>query len=151
MILSLRPATISHHLAKLTEAGLLASRRDQYYQVYTFIGDLLDRKLYDLACLPQPDLGLEVEEDAFREKVLSTFFRRGCLVKIPRQLKKQQVIFEKLAEDFEPGRNYDERQVNRILVEYHEDVASLRRGLIEHGHLQRQKGIYRRDEAPAKA
>jgi ArsR family transcriptional regulator len=150
LILNLTPATISHHLAKLTEAGLLTSRKDQYYQVYTLITEQLDWKLYDLVCLPQPGLAREVKEDAFREKVLRTFFRRGRLIGIPRQLKKQQAIFEKLAEEFEPGRSYSEPQVNHILIEYHEDVASLRRGLIEHGYLQRQRGIYRRVESPPK-
>ena len=31
-ILGLAPATISHHLAKLTGVGLLVSEKDQYYQ-----------------------------------------------------------------------------------------------------------------------
>ena len=35
VILHLNPATISHHLSKLTDAGLLVSRKDQYYQVYS--------------------------------------------------------------------------------------------------------------------
>jgi hypothetical protein len=97
-----------------------------------------------MAFLAQPELAAEVEEDAYRVKVLHTFIRRGRLTQIPAQLKKRQIVLEKLAEEFEPERAYTEREVNRILVEYHDDVAALRRGLVGHGLMQRAKGIYRR-------
>jgi hypothetical protein len=76
--------------------------------------------------------------------VLRAFFRRGRLTKIPAQLKKQQIVLAKLAEEFEAERAYTERQVNQVLVEYHDDVAALRRGLISHKLMERAKGIYRR-------
>lgn len=74
----------------------------------------------------------------------NTFIRRGRLTQIPAQRKKRQIILEKLAEEFEPGREYAEREVNQILVEFHDDVAALRRGLIEHGLMERTEGVYRR-------
>ncbi|MBN1582486.1 MAG: DUF2087 domain-containing protein, partial [Anaerolineae bacterium] len=80
----------------------------------------------------------------YRAKVLKTFFKQGRLTGIPAQLKKRQVIMEKLVEEFEPGRDYAEREVNVILVEFHDDVATLRRGLIEHHLMAREGGIYRR-------
>ncbi len=79
----------------------------------------------------------QVEEDAFRKKVLATFIRHGRLTAIPAQLKKRQVILEKIAESFEPGRQYSEREVNVILLDFHDDVATLRRGLIESGLMKR--------------
>ncbi len=143
-ILHLDPATISHHLAKLTEAGLLAAAKDQYYQTYSLTGDLLDRTLGQVALLPQPDLPPGLEVDAYRQKVLKTFFKRGRLVEIPAQLKKRQIVLEKIVQEFEPAREYTERDVNQVLVEFHDDVATLRRGLIEHGLMTRASGIYRR-------
>ena len=53
-ILGLKPATISHHLAKLSSVGLLTSRKDQYYQTYSLVGDVLNRPLSDIVRLPQP-------------------------------------------------------------------------------------------------
>ena len=141
-ILRLQPATISHHLAILANAGLLSSKKDQYYQMYFPINDLLQTTLEQMITLPQPGLPKSVEVDAYREKVLKTFFKRGRLVSIPAQLKKRQVILEKIVEEFEPERNYTELEANQVLVEFHDDVASLRRGLISQKLMQRKKGMY---------
>jgi hypothetical protein len=146
-ILRLNPGTVSHHLSKLADAGLLTSEKDQYYQVYSLAGDLLDRTIGEMAFMPQSGLEAQVEEDAYREKVLRTFFRRGRLVSIPAQLKKRQIVIERLAQEFEPDRAYTEREINQVLVEYHDDVATLRRGLIEHKLMGRDHGIYRRTPA----
>ncbi len=143
-ILNLKPATISHHLALLTEVGLLEHKQAQYYHVYSLIGSVLEKRLSELVQLPQPGLKAEVEQDAYRNKVLRTFFRRGRLTQIPAQLKKQQIVLERLAQEFEPGRAYAERELNQVLLEFHDDVASLRRGLVSQGLMQREKGIYRR-------
>lgn len=141
-ILKLQPATISHHLGVLSEAGLLSAQKDQYYQTYSLVGGALDKPLADMVHLPQPGLGGEVEVDAYRQKVLATFFKRGRLVQIPAQLKKFQIIMEHIVQEFEPGRQYTEQEVNKMLVEFNEDVASLRRGLIDVGLMERAKGMY---------
>jgi DNA-binding MarR family transcriptional regulator len=141
-ILRLQPATISHHLAILTDAGLLSSIKDQYYQMYFPVSDLLQTTLEEMITLPQPGLPKSVKVDAYRDNVLKTFFKHGRLVSIPAQLKKRQVILEKIVEEFEPDRKYTEREVNQVLVEFHDDVASLRRGLISQKLMQRKKGMY---------
>ncbi len=141
-ILSLKAATISHHLAKLTGVGLLKSKKDQYYQTYSLSGDLLEREIGEVVRLPQPGLAAEVEEDAYRNKVLRTFFRHGRLTRIPSQLKKRLVILSKIVQEFEPEREYPVREVNQILLEFHDVVATLRRELIVHELLEREQGIY---------
>ena len=141
-ILALNPATVSHHLAILTQAGLLSAQKDQYYQVYSIVSEPLKKTIMELVSLPQPGLAGNVEEDAYRQKVLKTFLRRGRLVSLPAQLKKRQIILERIAEAFEPGCEYSEREVNGILLDFHEDVASLRRGLVEYNLLERARGVY---------
>jgi DNA-binding HxlR family transcriptional regulator len=143
-ILNLNPATISHHVAKLTAAGLLDAKKDQYYHTYSLVEDLLPIPLGELIRLSQPSLKVETIEDAYQDKVIKTFFRRGRLVKIPAQLKKQQVVLAVIAKEFEPERAYTEREVNRTLLDFHDDVATLRRGLIAHKLMTREKGIYQR-------
>ncbi len=145
-ILNLTPATISHHLSKLLEVGLLKSKKDQYYQTYSLTGDFLQKTLNEIIRLPQPGLNPKVAEDAYRDKVLNTFFSRGRLVKMPAQLKKQQVVLEKIGEAFEHNRDYTEKEVNIILLDFSDDVATLRRGLISQGLMTRAKGIYRKKE-----
>lgn len=143
-ILGLTPATVSHHLAKLNAAGLISARKEQYYQVYSPVNDLLGKKLEEMVRLPQPGLTRSVTEDAYRDKVLRTFFKHGRLTQIPAQQKKRLVVLEHLLQEFEPGRPYAELEVNHILLDFNEDVATLRRELIDHGLLTREKGIYRR-------
>jgi hypothetical protein len=63
-------------------------------------------------------------------------------MQIPAQLKKRQVILERLVQEFELGRQYSEAEVNHILLDFHEDVAALRRYLVETKLMQRERGIY---------
>jgi len=143
-ILNLNPATISHHLNKLAHVGLIKPQKDQYYQVYSLANGLLNKTLDEMVRLPQPGLTGAVAEDAYREKVLRTFIKQGRLTHLPAQLKKRQVVLEELVTEFEPDRLYEEREVNQILLEFHEDVATLRREMIMNKLMTREKGIYRR-------
>jgi DNA-binding HxlR family transcriptional regulator len=149
-ILNLNPATISHHLAQLSEVGLLSLTKDQYYRTYSLSGDVLGKTLDEMIRMPQAGLTADVEEDAYRNKVIKTFFKRGRLVQIPSQLKKQQIVLERIAQEFEPGRQYTEREVNQALVEFHDDVAYLRRSLVDHQLMQREKGVYWRSSQEVK-
>lgn len=142
LILNLNPATISHHLGLLSAAGLLTARKEQYYQVYSLVEECLAPPLAELVAPADASPAPAADADPFRAKVLATFFRRGKLVSIPAQMKKFQVILEKLADEFEPERKYTEREVNQVLVEFHDDVASLRRGLIEFKLMERAGGLY---------
>jgi len=143
-ILGLNPATVSHHLARLTAVGLLVARKDQYYQVHSLRREWLESRIGEFVRMPQPGLAAHVAEDAYREKVLRTFFHRGRLVRIPAQRKKRQIVLERLVEEFLPERDYAEREVNQTLVEFHDDVATLRRELVGHRLMARDRGIYRR-------
>jgi ArsR family transcriptional regulator len=146
-ILQLNPATISHHLAILTGAGLLVAHKDQYYQTYSLDEGALDQTVSQLLAF-DADKGVPgAKEDAYKEKVIRTFFKRGRLVSIPVQLKKQQIVLEKIAEQFEPDREYTEKEVSIILLDFHDDVASLRRGLVDQGLMSRAGGLYQRKKS----
>jgi hypothetical protein len=99
-------------------------------------------KLSDLVQLPQPALESVVTEEAYKQKVLKSFIKRGRLVNLPAQEKKRFVILEYLAEEFDPDRRYSEREVNHILLEFNDDVATLRRELIMNHLMDRKDGIY---------
>lgn len=144
MILGLNPATISHHMSLLAGAGLIQARKDQYYQTYSMVPGSLDRTLSEIVRPGRPGALPGAAVDAYRNKVLRTFFRRGRLVSIPAQLKKRQVILERIAQEFEPGRDYSERDVSLVLLDFNDDIATLRRGLIEHRLMRREHGVYRR-------
>lgn len=76
------------------------------------------------------------------ERVLSVFLRGSTLVAIPARRGKRRVVLDRLAQCFEPGSRYPEREVNDILRTFHPDVAALRRYLVDEGFLDRADGLY---------
>jgi hypothetical protein len=81
-----------------------------------------------------------------REKVLASFLVGERLKQIPARRKKLLVVLERLAEGFEPGSRYPEREVNERLTRHHPDFATLRRLLVDYGFLARDHGVYWRTE-----
>ena len=77
-----------------------------------------------------------------RARVVATFIRDGRLVTIPAQYKKRRFIMEEIARSFEWGRLYDEKEVNTIMRTFHDDVASLRREMIDQRIMMRENGRY---------
>lgn len=143
-ILNLTTATVAYHLKQLEQAGVLEPEKDLNILNYRLSKAALTGTLADLVRMPRPALTVTVEKDAYRQKVYKAFFKHGRLVQIPAQRKKREAVLEKIVDVFEPGRPYDEMEVNHLLLEFHDDVASLRRGMIEMGLLTREKGNYRR-------
>lgn len=76
------------------------------------------------------------------ERVLRSFVREGRVVSIPTSLSKRLVIFEMIAQDFEPGLRYSEGEVNAIVGRWHDDYATIRRGLVDELFLSRDVGYY---------
>ncbi len=147
--LDLTPPTISHHMARLTAAGLVRATPDAQRHSYA----LDETALRDFsrafagsgsAVSPQgPTMAAATAEDAERAKTLRDFFVNGRLKQIPAQRKKRVVVLQHLLERFEPGRDYPEREVNDRLREVHDDVATLRRELVDYGFMTRGGAIYR--------
>jgi hypothetical protein len=89
--------------------------------------------------------GVDATTDALRrrEQVLRTFFdEESRLTSIPAKHAKRLVVLDHLAQLFEPGERYPESEVNRRLRGAHDDVAALRRYLVDEGFLSRDGGIY---------
>jgi hypothetical protein len=89
---------------------------------------------------PAPDPTGDAPED--KARVLQRYFRGGRLVQIPTQRAKKLVVLDRLAQEFDVGEHYAERRVNALLRRYHDDVAALRRYLVDEGFLDREAGEY---------
>jgi hypothetical protein len=76
------------------------------------------------------------------EAVLRTFFRDGRLTEVPMKLTKRRIVLERIALEFEPGRRYDEKEVNAIVGGFFNDYAAIRRYLVDEGFLDRDHGVY---------
>lgn len=74
--------------------------------------------------------------------ILSRFFSGTRLTEIPSSRHKRLVVLERLAQEFEPGHRYQERDVNFTLQLFHTDYAALRRYMVDEGLLTRAEGVY---------
>lgn len=140
--LNISNGTTSHHLSRLTAAGLVEARPDGHYRYYSLRDDHLNElagRLLGKDSLPR--LAEDVDLDAFDRKVLATFTDAdGRITAFPVQQKKYLVLLRHVAAALEPGVRYPERTLNEVLKRFNDDTAQLRRSLVEFGFMQREGG-----------
>ncbi len=142
--LEVAPPTISHHMEPLVSAGLVKVRRENNYHYY----ELDSESIQQLAETTQQVAKMLFASEPLpprseeRARVVATFIRDGRLVSIPVQYKKRRYIMEEIARSFEWGRLYDEKEVNAMLRTFNDDVASLRREMIDQRIMMRDNGRY---------
>ena len=118
----------------------------------------------------QGETGLEVDLDVFAEaaRAASTPRKRpaladatpaqvavlrnfvdgnGRITALPARAAKRRLVLEYVAGRLETDREYAEREINGQLLTVYDDVASLRRFLVDEGLLERDAGVYRRVNA----
>lgn len=141
-LLQLKPSTVSHHLSRLSEAGLVQSHAESYYSVYELDKQTLEEKQRTMFSQAElSNVAAEVDADAYDTKVVRDFSRRdGSLKTIPAQRKKLDAILRYVVKSFNAGKRYSEKSVNEILSQYHEDTATLRRELVGAGLMKREGG-----------
>lgn len=146
-ILNLKPSTVSHHLTKLSQVGLVSAKADSYYNVYQLNEKALEIKSRSL--FSQENLAASVADvdiNAYDNKVIKDYVKKdGSLKTIPAQRKKLEAILRYIVKAFKVGKTYTEKQVNEILSQYHEDTASLRRELVGFKLMKREGGEYWRE------
>ncbi|MGK3994536.1 metalloregulator ArsR/SmtB family transcription factor [Sorangium sp. So ce1024] len=136
-------STVSFHLRKLDEAGLVTKRKTQYYQVYALRDDLLRLTLKELVALPSTSDGpAQRRVERSRSQVLRAYFRGGVLVQMPKQWRKRRVVLEQFVSRFQPGRYYGEQEVNEIIHALYADHCTIRRMLLDEGYMARDGQRY---------
>jgi hypothetical protein len=137
--LSLPTRAVFNHLAFLEYAGVV-HKKDDLYELDTDGLETLARRQFEgkrPAYTPEPDL------EKNRQKVLATFLNAdGTIRQVPNsriQAAKFRVVLEYILAAFEPGAVYTEKEVNSLLLRFNEDVAGLRRDLIDAGMLARER------------
>jgi hypothetical protein len=144
--------TVSHHLARLREAGLVSLRmagNQRFYRVNASglaLFKQLAAEIEQTQPLPEPvdsdngwiaALGWSAED----QQVLREHTQGRHLTRLPSKQRKTLVILRWLATLFEPERFYSEAEVSTLLkAVYAEDYVSLRRDLVDLGYLRRERG-----------
>ncbi|ALA41950.1 ArsR family transcriptional regulator [Paenibacillus peoriae] len=145
--LNLSQPTVTHHASKLREAGLIKERRDKNTVYFTLNPELI-RQHAEATVRFIFEKGEGEEEmselnETLEASVLRNFFSKdGKLRQIPAQYKKKLIVLQMLAEKLEPGRMYPERELNEWIKQYHEDFATIRRELIMHQFMYREREMY---------
>ncbi len=141
-MLGISSSTVSHHLSRLSKAGLVSARAESYYSVYQLETKALEDMSHRLLSSETlPAVTADVDIDAYASKVLNTYLAPDGRIKaFPVQSKKYQVILKHVVKIFEPGKRYPEKQVNEMLSRFNDDVASIRRDLVGYGLMKREGG-----------
>jgi biotin operon repressor len=141
-LLNLKASTVSHHLSKLSKAGLVSAKAEGYYSVYHLNEQALQATTQRIFSAEQAAEAIEdVDLDAYDRKVLADYSTPdGRLKTIPAQRKKLDAVLRYIVKSFEPGLRYPEKEVNDILARFHPDTATLRRELVGSKLLEREGG-----------
>jgi len=149
---ALAPSTVSFHLRKLEQAGLVRSRKEQYYVVAAANEAIFDTTLRQIvAATPVSREQQDQRIKEYRRKVLESFFRHGRLEKLPAQHKKRLIVLEQFARRFEAGRRYSEPEVTALVLPLFADYCTIRRLLVDEGLIRREGTTYWREETSAES
>jgi len=146
--LGVRAATVSHHLRRLREAGLVESQRETPYIRYALRPDGLDAAKDFLASGVEAAarIGLPEEDELAEDIVAQWTDDEGQLREIPRGKRSRAVVLRWVAHHLDRSRLYPERELRLILLRLSHEPDTLRDELVRRGWLQRAGTVYRRIE-----
>jgi biotin operon repressor len=133
--LGLSAPTVSHHLSKLAQAGLVEVRAEQYYSIYSLKPEKLEGIGKRVMTADRDALLTTMtDEGAYERGVIKEFVRPNGVARYPNGLQKQRVLFRWIGENkFQRSLRYTEAQVEDILSQSiypSPDTNSLRRYMI---------------------
>lgn len=137
-----RPKDAVQAVQRLVDGGALVQEDAGLAVAYTRLRDGARRP-----AAPAVDHGTG---DAATEALLGTFVRDGRLVRLPARWDRKRQVLRHIAErSFDVDVAYPERAVNERLADWCAEDApvdhvTLRRYLVDLGHLERHDGVYRR-------
>ncbi|WP_160725120.1 DUF2087 domain-containing protein [Bacillus sp. USDA818B3_A] len=143
--LGLKPPTITHHMAKLREVGLIKEKRDKntiYFSLNNKVLEFSAKAIMTVGTGGAASMEMSVTAEE-RSAIINNFFTKdGRLKNFPAQRKKKLVVLEHMAKGLKFGRVYQEKEINEYLKQFHEDYATLRRELIMCQYMYRENNQY---------
>ena len=137
--LNISVSTVSFHLKKLQQSHIVSVKKEQYYSVYFIEDDVL--KMTIKSIIESSDTETQ---DVFYEQVLSECFVNGRVEKLPKQVRKREVICKEIAKRFKPGVGYSVGQANVIIADAVDNFLEIRNQMFELNLICEKRGkIYR--------
>jgi ArsR family transcriptional regulator len=143
--LSLSLREMVDHLAFLEYVGIVIAhaaekKQDEVYELDSAFLERLARQQFEGT---HPGYTPVPNADEETRRTLAKFLKPdGTIRQIPNsrsQPEKFRIILNYLISAFETGRDYTEKEVNVIIKRFNDDVAGLRRDLIDSGLLARER------------
>lgn len=135
--LGIRAMDVAHHLELFEKLELLRQDGERY----SLDAKALEALKRDVLANRQPAVEAHSNDknaDDFDKKVVKNYsLPDGRLREIPLSEKKFLPILKHVAQVFEPGKQYTEKEVNEALKRFHADFATLRRGLVDYHLIDR--------------
>jgi len=79
------------------------------------------------------------------QKIIERFMRKDRFETLPVQRKRRKYILEHILRQFDTNRIYPEKEVNEIVLRFHDDYCRVRREFIDEKMMYRKDGNYRRN------
>ncbi|WP_449539563.1 DUF2087 domain-containing protein [Ferdinandcohnia sp. Marseille-Q9671] len=142
--LGVTPPTITHHITKLRDVGLIKQKRDRntiYFTLNEAVVKQQTKAITDVI-FGKESIANESGQDE-KQAILQNFILKdGRLKNIPSQRKKRLIVLEHMIKGLEVGRKYIETDLNEYIKKFHEDYATIRREFIMNHFMYRENGIY---------
>jgi hypothetical protein len=136
--LKIKPASVLRHLEYLSNLSLVKQEGQEYQLDTNALEKMAMEQLSNLRPRSSPN---DFEGESNERKILSDFIKPDeSLKSIPAQEKKLLVVLRYIAQSFQPGQHYSEKEVNVILGGFYDDISSLRRYLVDYKFLSRKVG-----------
>jgi len=136
--LKLRPVEIPRQLAQIEKLGLLQKEGPRYRLDAKALETLSRTVLAGRRPAVEARSNDENADDFERTVVKNYSLPDGRLKDIPMQEKKLVAILKHVVQVFEPGVEYNEKQVNEALKRFHPDSATMRRALVDRNMIKRE-------------
>jgi biotin operon repressor len=138
------PATVSHHLRLLAEAGLVAETRQPPYSFFQLDLSALQDAVKAVSTPKRVrELATKADVDDDTRDVLRAFFDGPRLRALPVQRRKKEIVLEEVLRRLPRRREYREPELNRFIEVMHPDFCTIRREWIMGGYMDRKDGVYK--------
>ncbi|WLR52956.1 metalloregulator ArsR/SmtB family transcription factor [Bacillus tianshenii] len=141
--LGLRPPTITHHMTKLREVGLIKERRDKntiYFHLDERKLEAMARAILTIGNEEETKWSLHHKESM---EIISHFVTtEGKLRSLPAQRKKRMIVLAYFAKELQVGKTYTEDEINVYIRRFFADYATVRREFVMNHYMHRENNQY---------